>query len=826
MRKFVAPLLALAVLIAPFTGLMPPYWITLFNYIGLSSLVALGLVLLTGVGGMTSFGQAAFVGFGAYTSAVLTLDYGISPWLTLPVSLLVTALGALMIGAITVRLSGHYLPLGTIAWGIALFYVFGNSSTLGAHDGLSGVPPLHVGTHAIIDPREYFVVVWIAVVLAIVATRNLLDSRIGRAIRALRRGAVAAESFGVNAPRAKLIVFVYSALLAGLAGWLYAHFQRSVSPGAFGVNTGIEYLIMAVMGGAGRIYGAILGAATVTILKDQLQNILPWIIGSTGNYETIVFGAILVLVLETAPNGLWPLIAGAPAPPKLPEVPAADLAQRAKPAPGTPLLAVNAARKTFGGLVAVNDISFQVAAGEILGLIGPNGAGKSTTFDLLTCVTPLTGGTIAFCGAPLAGGGPQDVARRGISRTFQHVHLAPDMSVIENVALGAHLRGSAGTLARLPAARPQRGGRAAEQCETTVAARRTGRAGASARRQFVARAIAAGRDRARALSRSRAFAARRARRRIARRRKEGARAPLTRIAQRGNERAACRARHGLRHEPRRPARRARFRPEDRARHTGRSPPRSARARSLSRRRRMSDVLLSVGDMHVSYGRVEAVHGVSLDVPKASIVTVIGANGAGKTTLLNAIMGVMKGKGRIELDGKPVADLSLEARVANGLCLVPERRELFASMPVEDNLLLGGFRRSRPERTETLDEVYGRFPRLRERRRQLAGTLSGGERQMLAMGRALMARPRLLMLDEPSLGLAPRIVRDVFHIITGLKEAGVSILLVEQNARAALQIASYAYVLELGKVTAAGSSAEITDNPRLVESYLGLGGASY
>jgi branched-chain amino acid transport system ATP-binding protein len=241
---------------------------------------------------------------------------------------------------------------------------------------------------------------------------------------------------------------------------------------------------------------------------------------------------------------------------------------------------------------------------------------------------------------------------------------------------------------------------------------------------------------------------------------------------------------------------------------------------------MSDALLSVADMHVSYGRVEAVHGVSLDVPKASIVTVIGANGAGKTTLLNAIMGVMKGKGSIRFDGRPVADMSLEARVANGLCLVPERRELFASMPVEDNLLLGGFRRSRAERSESLENVYGRFPRLEERRRQLAGTLSGGERQMLAMGRALMARPRLLMLDEPSLGLAPRIVRDVFHIITGLREAGVSILLIEQNARAALQIASYAYVLELGKVTAAGTSAEITDNPRLVESYLGLGGASY
>jgi branched-chain amino acid transport system ATP-binding protein len=241
---------------------------------------------------------------------------------------------------------------------------------------------------------------------------------------------------------------------------------------------------------------------------------------------------------------------------------------------------------------------------------------------------------------------------------------------------------------------------------------------------------------------------------------------------------------------------------------------------------VSETLLSVADMHVSYGRVEAVHGVSLEVPKAAIVTVIGANGAGKTTLLNAIMGVMKGKGSIRFDGKAVADLSLEARVANGLCLVPERRELFASMPVEDNLLLGGFRRSRSERSHALEETYSRFPRLQERRRQLAGTLSGGERQMLAMGRALMARPRLLMLDEPSLGLAPRIVRDVFHIISALKEAGVSILLIEQNARAALQIASYAYVLELGRMTAAGTSAEITNNPRLVESYLGLGGASY
>ena len=241
---------------------------------------------------------------------------------------------------------------------------------------------------------------------------------------------------------------------------------------------------------------------------------------------------------------------------------------------------------------------------------------------------------------------------------------------------------------------------------------------------------------------------------------------------------------------------------------------------------MSDLLLSVRDIHVAYGSVEAVSGVSISAKAGSIVTVIGANGAGKTTLLNAIMGVHPARGAVDFDGEAIADASLESRVSRGLCLVPERRELFANMSVSDNLELGGFRRTAAERAQTFEEVYARFPRLRERRAQEAGTLSGGERQMLAMGRALMARPRLLMLDEPSLGLAPRIVGEVFEIIKDLRRAGVSILLVEQNARAALDIADYAYVLELGQVSAEGTAEQIAADPRLVESYLGLGGGDY
>jgi len=232
-------------------------------------------------------------------------------------------------------------------------------------------------------------------------------------------------------------------------------------------------------------------------------------------------------------------------------------------------------------------------------------------------------------------------------------------------------------------------------------------------------------------------------------------------------------------------------------------------------------LLEIKDIHVSYGRAEVVHGISLSMAPGSIVTVIGANGAGKTTLLNAIMGVIPSRGTILYDGAPVPR-SIEGRVAAGLCLVPERRELFGSMTVEDNIELGGFLRSRAERAETSQEIYARFPRLKERRKQLAGTLSGGERQVLALARALMSRPRLLLLDEPSLGLAPLIVADILRIVAELRQTGVSILLVEQNARAALEIADEGYLVELGEVRRSGPAAELAVDPALMASYLGPG----
>ena len=241
---------------------------------------------------------------------------------------------------------------------------------------------------------------------------------------------------------------------------------------------------------------------------------------------------------------------------------------------------------------------------------------------------------------------------------------------------------------------------------------------------------------------------------------------------------------------------------------------------------MSERLLTVKELHVSYGKVEALYGVSLTVDRGTIVSVIGPNGAGKSTLLNALMGVLPSRGSIEFCGASMDNVSIERRVAQGLCLVPETRELFSQMSVEDNLVLGAFvryRRGDKEIRKTLGTVFKLFPRLEQRRSQIAGCLSGGERQMLALGRALMSQPTLLMLDEPSLGLAPLIVKEILHTISDLRSTGVSILLIEQNARAALQISDYGYVLENGEIALEGRSCELVNNPQVIESYLGIGG---
>ncbi len=447
-------------------GWLPEFTITLLCYIGLYAMVAAGLVMLTGVGGMTSFGQAAFVGLGAYatawvcTSPALAAALGGSispawgPWLGLVLGMLLAAGVAWILGAVTLKLSGHYLPLATIAWGLGIYFLFGNLEFLGGHTGTGGLPPIVVGGVSLAASRTMGVVIWGTLLLMLWALHNLLDSREGRAIRALKGGRLMAESMGVDTAAYRVKVFVLAALMAALSGWFYAHLQRFVNPTPFNLNIGIEYLFMAVAGGAGHLWGAVLGAALITLLKSQLQDVLPKLLGSSGNFEVIVFGLLMLVVLHRFADGMWPTLAKAsrrflrPSP-AAGRAAGGALPPRPLPPKGQVLLEARDASKHFGGLKAVNDVTLDVRAGEVHALIGPNGAGKSTFFNMVSGVIDLTCGDVRLMGQDMAKRPSRHFAALGLGRTFQHVRLMAHRSVLENVALGAHRRGSRGWLAAM-----------------------------------------------------------------------------------------------------------------------------------------------------------------------------------------------------------------------------------------------------------------------------------------------------------------------------------------------------------------------------------------
>ena len=428
-------------------GLLPDFYVTLFSYVGLAAMVAVGLVLMTGIAGQTSFGQAAFCGIAAYATAVLTRTYGWSPWLSLPVALALVGRrrfdggagdGAVVwpfLAARHPRLGQRrFLPVRHAAWPGPAIMAWVKCRACRPSTHRTGA-----GCCASLG---------LVVLVVLLLSRNLLDSRQGRAIRALAGGRAMAESMGVDTAQLALWVFLIAALYAGLSGWLYAHLQHLVSPTPFSLTAGIEYLFMVIIGGAGSLWGAVLGAGVVTVLRDQLNDWLPRLFGRPGNFEGMAFAAIIILVMQRMPQGLLPfavrlLPAARPAPvPEAPPLPAT--AHK----PGE-VLALEGVTKRFGGLVANEAIGFTVQSGQIVALIGPNGAGKSTLFNQIGGLLRPDGGSIRLYGQAVTGQPSRRMARRGLGRTFQHVRLLPTRSVLENVALGAHIRGHAGMLAAM-----------------------------------------------------------------------------------------------------------------------------------------------------------------------------------------------------------------------------------------------------------------------------------------------------------------------------------------------------------------------------------------
>ena len=434
--------------------LASPFTLRLANVIGMFALVAMGLVLLTGYAGLASLGQAAFMGTGAYTAAIVASRFGVNPWLALVAGIVLSVIIAWLIGLVTLRLKGHFLALATLAWGLVITGILRNwIPVTGGSTGLGGAtghrfPPLSFFGTELRGDRLYFVLVWGALLLVLLLTSNLMRSRVGRAIQSLRTGSVAAASFGVNVQSLKMLTFLLAAAFAGLAGGLYAFRERYVVPGIASLDSSIDVLIMAVVGGLTSLWGALAGATIFVLLKEQLQQVMPLIVGRTGNYEIIAFGLIVIVVLQRARRGLMPMLDGL-----LPKPPPKPVKEQAAPLPpgpssdvteGEALLALEGVGRNFGGLAAVHELDFAVRKGQITGLIGPNGAGKTTVFNLITGVLQVSAGQIRFGGQAIQREPPHAVARLGIARTFQHLNVIGSMTLLDNVLLGAYARTRAG----------------------------------------------------------------------------------------------------------------------------------------------------------------------------------------------------------------------------------------------------------------------------------------------------------------------------------------------------------------------------------------------
>ena len=501
------------------------------------------------------------------------------------------------------------------------------------------------------------------------------------------------------------------------------------------------------------------------------------------------------------------------------------------------LLVTESLRKEFGGLVAVNDVDFTIPEGSIISLIGPNGAGKTTFFNMLTGVYKPTAGTIVLNGEDVTGKPPHAVTERGIGRTFQNIRLFHNMTARENAMVGMHARLKGGivkSVLRTPGVKKE------ERAAAERARELLGFCGVP-RSQWeeYARNLSYGDQRrlevARALA-TRAAAA--SARRADGRHESSGDGRLHRVRSQvarggGADRAADRARHARRHGGLRPRDRPRLRREDRRRVAAGGPARPEGDRGLPRLGGGGAVsatvtgtaakILEVEDVHTFYGSIEALKGVSLDVGEREIVTLIGSNGAGKSTTLRSINGLNHPRrGRIRFQGRDITDEPPHDVVKMGISQSPEGRRLFPRMSVHENLEMGAFQRAdKSGIRESLDRVFALFPRLAERKNQKAGTLSGGEQQMCAIGRALMAQPKLLLLDEPSMGLAPIFVEKIFEIVREINEQGTPILLVEQNALMALDTADRGYVMETGRIVLADDAKSLRENEQVRNTYLGV-----
>ena len=863
------------------------YYMRVGGSVALYLILALGLNIVAGEAGLLDLGYAAFYGIGAYTYALLASpQFGLHlPFFPAAAcGIAAAAVAALLVSIPTLHLKGDYLAMVTLGFGQIVRILLNNlDRPINITNGPNGIvaidAPRILGIS--FDSLEMsYVLIWIAAVAVIVIVSRVVRSSVGRAWSAIREDPVAASCMGVDVARYRVAAFLWGAALAGLAGALFASWQRAVFPQNFTMQETITVYCMVVLGGLRSLPGIMLGVLVLVIIPEMLR--------AYSIYRMLIYGVALVLLAIYRPEGLIPQSATAIAASLKSMLRRPGVDRRAsasgfaylKPGDGAGEMrmsptgtrqAIEICDVTccFDGLTAVSEVSFSVKPGEVVGIIGPNGAGKTTLFNLLTGVVNPTSGRIVVLGNDVTHMPSHKIAELGVVRTFQNIRLFENQSVLENVLVGCHLRLKGDVYGAVLGTKECRKRHAAQVEQARAALEFFGKDLASReaepakdlsyperRRVELARGlalapqvllldeptagmtpdeaeevvhgicvlkehgytvlviehrmdvIAAACDRVIVLDHGEKIA-------------EGT--PLEVVA----NPEVIHAYLGSRGKPdaEKDADLRIERPSPRNEHLSLCdvcPDIDNERMAVPQGMRLTArPILELRDVHSSYGSVKVLQGIDAQINAGELVVFLGSNASGKTTMLKTILGrVPATSGEIRFMGDRIDGMPTSELARAGIAIVPEGRRIFPQLTVLENLELGGYvLNDRRRAAEGIDRALELFPRLGERRNQLAGTLSGGEQQMLAISRALIADPRLILMDEPSMGLAPVLVDRVMEAISAINRRGMTVLLVEQNAQAALTIADRVYILRSGRVVASGAASDFTDGDTVAKAYL-------
>ena len=799
------------------------YQLFVIATVGLTAIVGLGLNVLLGLAGQVSLGHVGFYAIGAYTIAILTTKAGLSFWIALPIAGVLSAVVGTILAIPSLRVRGPYLAMITIAFGFIIEHgaVEWRNLTGGANGILNIPDPSLFGLK--LDDRPLAILI-----VAVTAAATLLywlfaRSAWGAAMRAARDAETASESLGLNLVAIRTAAFTLSATAAGIAGAFSAPLTNFIAPSAFPFFQSILFLLAVIIGGAGTVMGPLIGAVVVVLLPEYLAFL--------AEYRLLFFGGLLLVVLWAAPEGIVGAIArhiGRASERTARAGIAIEDFLRSRSDGGN--LEARGLSVAFGGVRAAHDIAFTARPGQVTSIIGPNGAGKTTVLNLLCGFYKPNAGSIHLAGIELTAKPSHEIARAGISRTYQTTQLFAQMSVLDNLLIALR-RGQLGSMVA-PLRRGGDEGEAARIAESLLAfvgyrgsvdRMAGGLPHVDKRLVEIARALATG-PRVLVLDEPAAG--------LGAGDKTALAALLRRIADTGvavvlvehdmtlvmgiSDRIAV-LDAGMKIADGTPAE-VRVDPAVRKAYLGEEMSIAAAPRAATGKR---ETMLETVDLVAGYGAEPVLKGVSVTVGAGEMVAVLGANGAGKSTLMKALSGLRRPvQGRIALNGREIAELPAHRIVTQGLILVPEGRQVFPELSVLDNIRLGAFTRSDDRVEADVETALQRFPRLRERLDNRAGLLSGGEQQMLAVARGLMAQPRILLLDEPSLGLAPQLVHDLFLALAKLRDEGTTILLVDQMAGLALALADRGYVIESGRIVHSGTPEQMRSNKALEQAYLG------